>query len=119
VSYGTLLDIFWRSVDPTDAGGQFCDRGHSYTTAIYAISPAQLDAALASKAALEKSGALDRPVATEIVEAGPFWPAEGYHQNYYETNALQYKFYRWRCGRDEALQQLWGKDAHMGIAKAE
>jgi len=117
VSYEVLLDVFWHSVDPTDAGGQFCDRGFSYTTAIYATTADQLAAAKASKAALEASGAAGAPIVTEIVEATPFWPAEDYHQGYYDKNPVQYKFYRWNCGRDARLDDLWGKDAHRGIVK--
>ena len=118
VSYAALLDVYWRSVDPTDAGGQFCDRGHSYSTAIYATSQAQLEAAQASKAALEKAGLPGgRPIVTEIVIAGPFWPAEEYHQDYYEKSPVQYKFYRWNCGRDARIEELWGSEAHKGIVK--
>ncbi len=117
VSYATLLDIFWHSVDPTDGGGQFCDRGHGYTTAVYATDEAQRAAAEASKAALAASGALASPIVTEIAPAGPFWPAEAYHQDYHQKSAVSYKFYRWRCGRDARLGALWGKDAHRGNGK--
>jgi len=117
VSYEELLDVFWHSVDPTDAGGQFCDRGHSYMTAIYATSQEQLDAALASKAALEKSGALKASIVTDIAMAGPFWPAEEYHQDYYTKSPVKYRFYRWNCGRDRRVEELWGADAHKGIVK--
>ena len=94
VSYEKLLDIFWRSVDPTDAGGQFCDRGRSYETAIFANSPAQRRLAEASKQKLEKSGVLKKPIVTPIETAGAFYPAEDYHQDYYKKNPLRYKFYR-------------------------
>lgn len=115
VSYKQLLHVFWRSVDPTDAGGQFCDRGHSYTTAIYGIGEEQLKEAAASKAELEKSGVLKKPVATAIEEAGIFWPAEGYHQDYYKKNPTRYKLYRFGCRRDAAVTAVWGADAHAGI----
>ena len=117
VSYAQLLEIFWRSVDPTDGGGQFCDRGQSYATAIFANSPAQRRAAEASKAKLVKSGVLKRRLYTPILTAGPFYAAEGYHQNYYKVNPLRYKFYRYNCGRDARLKALWGKDALRGVTK--
>lgn len=112
-SYATLLDVFWHSVDPTDPGGQFCDRGHSYTTGIYAMDRADLKAAEASK---EKAAALlKQPIATEIVPAPTFWPAEDYHQDYYRTNPVRYKYYRYACGRDDRVEELWGAAAHQGI----
>ena len=115
VSYQTLLEVFWHSVDPTDAGGQFCDRGHSYTTAIYATDEAQLRQAQASKAAVEASGVLKDPIATEIVAAGPFFPAEEYHQDFYTKSPVRYRVYRFSCGRDARVEELWGADAHKGI----
>lgn len=117
VSYEKLLDVFWHSVDPTDAGGQFCDRGHSYTTAIYASSEEQKRPAEASKKALEASHVLKQPIVTPIEVAGPFWRAEDYHQDYYTKNPLRYRFYRFSCGRDARLEALWGEDAHRGIEK--
>lgn len=117
VSFAELLDVFWRSVDPTDAGGQFCDRGHSYSTAVYATSPEQLETAQASKAALDASGVLGKPIVTEIAMAGPFWPAEDYHQDYYTKSPVKYQFYRWNCGRDRRVEELWGDEAHRGIVK--
>ncbi len=108
VSYEKLLDVFWHSVDPTDAGGQFCDRGTSYETAIFANSPEQRRLAEASKQKLEKSGALNKPVVTPIETAGEFYPAEDYHQDYYKKNPLRYKFYRYSCGRDARLVEVWG-----------
>ena len=110
VSYEKLLDIFWRSVDPTDAGGQFCDRGRSYETAIFANSPAQRRLAEASKQKLEKSGVLKKPIVTPIETAGVFYPAEDYHQDYYKKNPLRYKFYRYACGRDARVREVWGKN---------
>ena len=109
VSYEKLLDIFWRSVDPTDAGGQFCDRGRSYETAIFANSPAQRRLAEASKQKLNKSGVLKKPIVTTIETAGAFYPAEDYHQDYYKKNPLRYKIYRYACGRDARVGKVWGK----------
>jgi peptide-methionine (S)-S-oxide reductase len=94
VGYAMLVEIFWRSVDPTDGGGQFCDRGESYETAIFATSPEQKQQAEASKGALRRSGVLNQPVVTPIEAAGPFYPAEGYHQDYYQNNPIRYKFRR-------------------------
>ncbi len=115
VSYEELVEIFWRSVDPTDAGGQFCDRGESYTTAIFAASPAQRTAAEASKARIERSGKLGAPIVTPIENASAFYPAEEYHQDFYRKSPVRYKFYRYRCGRDARVGELWGEEAHQGI----
>tara|TARA_A100001037_G_scaffold124275_1_gene112848 strand:- start:385 stop:1032 length:648 start_codon:yes stop_codon:yes gene_type:complete len=115
VSYEMLLDIFWRNVDPTDGGGQFCDRGESYTTAIFANSPEQRRQAEESKRALEGSGVLGRPIVTPIEDAGTFYPAEDYHQDYYRINPMRYTMYRYGCGRDLRIKALWGKEAHRGI----
>ncbi len=117
VTYSELLEVFWRSVDPTDPGGQFCDRGESYTTAIFANSATQREHAAESKRALEQSGILDEPIATTIETAGPFYPAEDYHQDYYKKNPVRYQFYRSACGRDATVRELWGAQAHQGIAK--
>jgi peptide-methionine (S)-S-oxide reductase len=108
VSYQELLDVFWRNVDPLDGGGQFCDRGDSYRTAVFAENPEQRRLAAASKQALEDSGRFEQPIATEVVDASTFYPAEDYHQDYYEKNPVRYKFYRWNCGRDQRLAELWG-----------
>jgi len=115
LSYKDLLDYYWAMVDPTDAGGQFCDRGHAYTTAIFYETPEQKKLAEESKAALEKSGRLDKPVVTSIVALGHFYPAEEYHQNYYKKNPIRYKSYRYNCGRDHRLEELWGSDANHFI----
>jgi methionine-S-sulfoxide reductase len=118
VRYAQLLEVFWRSVDPTDGGGQFCDRGESYTTGIFATDAGQRKAAEASKARLVKSGVLkNRKLVTPILDAGPFYAAEEYHQNYYKRNPLRYNLYRYGCGRDKRLKELWGKDAMRGITK--
>ncbi len=111
VSYDRLLEVFWRNVDPLDGGGQFCDRGEQYRTAIFVHGEEQRRLAEQSKQALVDSKRLDGPIVTEIVAAGPFYPAEEYHQDYYEKNPLRYKFYRWNCGRDQRLTQVWGEQA--------
>ena len=113
VNRDQLYSMFFRSVDPTDAGGQFCDRGQSYTTAVFVDGKAQREAAEASKA--EVAALLEAPIATSIEPAGPFYAAEDYHQDYYRKNPLQYEFYRWRCGRDGRIEELWGEDAFKGI----
>ncbi len=113
VKYEDLLAEFWRMVDPTDAGGQFVDRGHQYTTAIFYHDEQQKRAAEQSKAALIASGRYDKPVLTPIRYAETFYPAEDYHQDYHSTNPLRYKFYRYRSGRDQYLEKIWGEDLHM------
>ncbi|MEL7128018.1 MAG: peptide-methionine (S)-S-oxide reductase MsrA [Pseudomonadota bacterium] len=109
VSYGELVEYFWRHVDPTDAGGQFCDRGDSYRTAIFTGGEDQAETASASKAALEASKVLPNPVVTPILEATAFWPAEGYHQDYYKKNPLRYNAYRRGCGRDARVRAVWSR----------
>jgi len=116
VSYGQLADYFFRTVDPTDAGGQFCDRGESYTTALYA-TPEQADQAATARTRAEQ--ALGRTLVTPVLPAAPFYPAEEYHQDYYEKNALTYRYYRWRCGRDDRVESLWGATAHRLPAGGE
>jgi peptide-methionine (S)-S-oxide reductase len=106
VSYKNLLDVFWHNVDPLDAGGQFCDRGSQYRSSVFVYDDRQRELAQQSKQALEQSGI--QPIATQIVSASEFYPAEDYHQNYYETNALKYRFYRFACGRDQRLAEVWG-----------
>lgn len=113
-SFGKLAAVFFRSVDPTDDGGQFCDRGHAYTTAIYVTGKAQQAAAKRAKA--EAEAALGQPIVTPIEAAGTFWQAEDYHLDYYRKNPLRYKYYRSACGRDSRIEELWGKAAHQGIA---
>ena len=113
VSYEALLSAFWHSVDPTDAGGQFCDRGESYRTAIFATDEAQLAAAEATKAEVAKD--LKTDIATAVLKAPTFYPAEGYHQDYYEKNPIRYKYYRYSCGRNARVKDLWGDKAYTGI----
>ncbi|ALS26473.1 peptide-methionine (S)-S-oxide reductase MsrA [Paenibacillus cisolokensis] len=105
--YTKLLDIFWQQIDPTDAGGQFHDRGDSYRTAIFYHNEEQRLAAEASKRELEASGRFDRPIVTEIVPAGPFYPAEEYHQDYHKKQPLRYKMYRKGSGRDAFIAKHW------------
>lgn len=121
VSRATLLSLFFRSVDPTDAGGQFCDRGNSYRTAIFVSNSAEKT--LAEKAKADAQAALGRKIVTPILNAGAFYRAEGYHQDYYKGSDLvltrrgpkkqseAYKFYRNACGRDKKVRQLWGSAA--------
>lgn len=111
VSYRELLDVFWRNIDPVAIDRQFCDRGSQYRSGIYYLTPEQKELAEASKKQLEASGRFEDPIATEIREAGAFYPAEQYHQNYYKKNPVRYKFYRYRCGRDQRLEKLWGSDS--------
>ena len=111
VSYQKLLTVFWHNVDPTSAGGQFCDWGNQYRSEIFYHTPEQKTLAEQSKAALEKTKPFKGPIVTRITAAGKFWPAEEYHQKYYLKNPLRYKFYRYGCGRDKRLEELWGKPA--------
>jgi peptide-methionine (S)-S-oxide reductase len=111
VSYAKLLDVFWRNIDPTVRNRQFCDVGDQYRSAIFYHDAEQKRLAEASKAALAKSKPFPQPIVTEIVPAGVFTAAEAYHQDYYLKNPVRYKFYRYRCGRDQRLEELWGKPA--------
>jgi peptide methionine sulfoxide reductase msrA/msrB len=110
VSYKELLDFFWRHVDPTDAGGQFVDRGNQYRSVIFYHDEEERRAAEESKKALEASGRFPGPVRTEIVQDAPFYRAEDYHQDYYKTHDYKYKFYRWNSGRDKFLSKTWGHE---------
>ena len=109
VSYEKLLEVFWQNIDPFTPNAQFCDHGSQYRSAIFYHDEEQKRAAEASKQKLEKSGRFTQPIVTEIVPAGEFYPAEDYHQDYYQNNPVRYKYYRYRCGRDEALEKIWGK----------
>jgi peptide-methionine (S)-S-oxide reductase len=102
-----------RSGDGRDAGGQFCDRGESYRTAIFATDAAQLEAAEAAKAEVAKD--LNTDIATAVIKAPTFYPAEGYHQDYYTKNPVRYKYYRYSCGRNARIKDLWGDKAFLGI----
>jgi len=109
ISYERLLEVFWRNIDPTVEDRQFCDRGAQYQTAIFYHDESQRAAAERSKAELQRSGAFVGVIFTEIVAAGPFYPAEDYHQDFYRKNPLRYQRYHDACGRDERLDQLWGE----------
>lgn len=111
VSYEELLEHFWRHVDPTTPDSQFCDHGDQYRSAIFYSTAAQKDAALASKAALERSKPFPEPIVTGIEAAGVFYPAEDYHQDYAKKNPVRYQTYRFGCGRDRRLAELWGGEA--------
>jgi len=111
VTYQKLLDYYWHTIDPTVKDQQFCDKGTPYRSAIFAQNADQLKIALASRAAIEKTKPFKAPVVTDIVLAGAFYPAEDYHQDYYQKNPLRYKYYRASCGRDARLKQLWGDQA--------
>ncbi|MFW5680780.1 MAG: peptide-methionine (S)-S-oxide reductase MsrA [Pseudomonadota bacterium] len=115
VDYRTVLDAFWRTIDVTDDRGQFCDRGNSYRTAVFVRSAEERSIAEASKAAAEE--ALGRRIVTRILDAPTFWPAEDYHQDYYLKNSLRYRYYRFACGRDQRVRQVWGEAAFDGLAK--
>jgi peptide-methionine (S)-S-oxide reductase len=108
VTYEKLLDVFWHNVDPTTRDAQFCDHGRQYRTAIFYHDETQHRLAEESKQALERAHTLPGPIVTEIVPAGPFYPAEEYHQDYYKKNPIRYRFYRYNCGRDARLEKLWG-----------
>jgi peptide-methionine (S)-S-oxide reductase len=114
VSYEDLLYVFWRSVDPTDAGGQFCDRGQSYETAIFTTTEEQRQEAETSKSDIEEQGLLRRPIVTQIQDAPEFFAAEDYHQDYYKKNPVRYKYYRHSCGRKKQIKRVWGDEAWLG-----
>ena len=111
VSYEKLLEVYWVNIDPTVKDRQFCDSGSQYRTAIFYHTDEQRKAAEASKAALEKTKPFKQPIVTAIEMAGPFTPAEEYHQDYYKKNPVRYQFYRSGCGRDARLKELWGDRA--------
>jgi len=107
ISYRQLVDRFWPTIDPTDDGGQFCDRGATYRTAVF-VTPAQRPQAEASRAAAAKKLKRGRML-TPIRPAARFWPAEAYHQDFYKKNPLRYRVYRQGCGRDAQLDRVWGR----------
>jgi len=109
ITYEELLDYFWKHVDPTDAGGQFVDRGSQYRSVIFYHDEEQKRLAEKSKEALSKSGRFNKPIVTEILKFTKFYKAEDYHQDYYKTHPLKYKFYRYESGRDQFLEKTWGK----------
>ncbi|HUJ68634.1 MAG TPA: peptide-methionine (S)-S-oxide reductase MsrA [Syntrophorhabdales bacterium] len=111
ISYSDLLTVFWHNIDPTVQDRQFCDVGNQYRSAIFCHDEEQKRLAEASKKALEESKRFKGPIYTEIVPASTFYPAEEYHRQYYKKNPVRYKFYRWNCGRDARLKELWGESA--------
>ena len=111
VSYEDLLDVYWVNVDPLDGGGQFCDRGDQYRTAIFVHDDEQLNAAETSRTTISEQ--FSEPVATQIATAGEFYPAEDYHQNYSDRNPIRYNYYRLACGRDRRLAEVWGSPAEQ------
>jgi peptide-methionine (S)-S-oxide reductase len=111
ISYSRLLQVFWHNIDPTAVNRQFCDSGNQYRTAIFYHNETQKKLALESKQLLEKTKTFRQSIVTEITPAGTFYPAEEYHQDYYRKNPLRYKYYRYSCGRDKRLEELWGSKA--------
>ncbi len=109
ISYAELLDVYWRNSDPTTANRQFCDVGSQYRPGIFFHNEKQQRLAEASKQKIVQSKSFHEDVITEITAASRFWPAEEYHQNYYLKNPVRYKFYRYNCGRQQRLDQLWGE----------
>ncbi|MEM1106270.1 MAG: peptide-methionine (S)-S-oxide reductase MsrA [Pseudomonadota bacterium] len=114
LSYTEILDYYFRHIDPTDAGGQFCDRGHSYTTAVFALTDEQEADARSTIEAIDTSGVLDAPIVTAVREAEAFYPAEDYHQDYYLKAPLQYNFYRQACRRDARVRAVWSGEGDVG-----
>ena len=108
ISYERLLEVFWHNVDPTTDDGQFCDHGNQYRPAIFVHDAAQRAAADASRAALEQNKPFPGDIVVAIEDATTFYPAEDYHQDFYVKNAFRYRFYRYNCGRDQRLEELWG-----------
>ncbi len=117
ISYNDLLEIFWRNINPTDAGGQFVDRGKQYTTGIFYTSEQQKQVAEQSKKRLEDSNRFSKKIITKIVQAGRFYPAEEYHQDFFKKNYIRYKVYRAGSGRDEFITRVWGEDKEYKISK--
>lgn len=109
VSYDKLLTIFWHNIDPTRDDGQFCDNGKQYRPEIFYTTPEQEKLAEKSKQQLVQSKIIKAPILVAITQAGTFYPAEKYHQDYYKKNPIRYRFYRYSCGRDKRLNELWGK----------
>ena len=117
VAYNDLLEVFWRTIDPTDDGGSFVDRGNSYTSAIFVANSSQRKFAEQSKQRLADSGRFAGDIVTPIRELTPFYVAEGYHQDYYLANPIKYKMYRYASGRDQFIRKNWGKDAKYKVMK--
>ena len=113
VSYDSLVDYYFHHIDPTDAKGQFCDKGDSYRSAVFVSNADQREVAEAEIDMINASGVLGTPVVTQILDASTFWPAEDYHQDYYKKNPLKYRYYRTACGRDVRVKKVWA-DASTG-----
>ena len=112
IGYSELLEVFWKNIDPTKSDRQFCDVGTQYRSGIFYQTEEQHRLADKSKKELEQHKNFPEPIVTEITKATAFYPAEEYHQNFYQKNPLRYKFYRLGCGRDARLAELWGEDSH-------
>lgn len=115
ISFDKLSDIFWHNIDPFDAKGQFCDKGFPYTSAIFYTTESQQESSKKKKA--EFQNALKKEIVTEIIPFTTFHDAEEYHQNYKAKNPIRYKYYRWNCGRDARLTEVWGKTSHAEASK--
>jgi peptide-methionine (S)-S-oxide reductase len=111
ISYEELLAVFWKNIDPTTADRQFCDTGSQYRSGIFYHNDQQKKAAEQSLRTLQQTKPFAEPIVTEVSPAGAFYPAEKYHQDYYQKNPLRYKYYRFACGRDKRLETLWGEPA--------
>ena len=111
VTYDELVDYYLHTIDPTDERGQFCDKGSSYRSAVFVETGDQREAVEAEIEEIEESGVLPGPVVTSVLDESTFWKAEDYHQNYYKTTPVKYRFYRQGCGRDARLKELWGDEA--------
>jgi peptide-methionine (S)-S-oxide reductase len=111
ITYARLLEVFWKNIDPLSADRQFCDVGSQYRPAIFYHNEEQKRLAEESKKALQSSGRFSQPIVTEIAVASTFYRAEEYHQDYYKKNPLRFNFYKYSCGRERRLQQLWGKSS--------
>jgi len=109
VTYQHLLEVFWHNVDPTTPNAQFCDHGSQYRTVIFYHDETQKRLIEESRQEVERSKTFPQPIITEIVPASIFYPAEDYHQDFYQKNPVRYKFYKWNCGRSQRLEELWGK----------
>ncbi|MDK1377194.1 MULTISPECIES: peptide-methionine (S)-S-oxide reductase MsrA [unclassified Sinorhizobium] len=113
VSYSTLVSVLFHTTDPTDGGGQFCDRGFAYTTAIYALDERQAMDAKAGK--IKAEAELGKPIVTPVEGSAKFWPAEAYHQDFGARNPIRYWYYRNGCGRNRTVETLWGDRAYAGV----
>ena len=111
ISYAEILNFFWHHIDPTRDDGQFCDRGSQYRPAIFYETANQKEQAIASREKIEQTKPFAEPLKVELIQASAFYPAEEYHQDYYQKNPLRYHFYRYNCGRDARVEQLWGGQA--------